>query len=91
MAFSPVNAAVLTGVTVTVGQWSQEKGLTINVVVGSTIYAVVLAGMNEISPDLASKFGILVLVIALFMYGPAIAWKLGMLDKAKYPTAPDWY
>lgn len=90
MAISPVNAAVLTGVTVTIGQWSQDKGLTINVVVGSTVFAIVLAGMNEVSPELAGKFGLLVMVIALFMYGPAIAWKLGMVDKRKYPTAPKW-
>lgn len=90
MAFSPVNSAVLTGVTVTVGQWSQDKGVTINVVVGSAIFAIGLAAINEAAPDLASKFGLLVLVVALFMYGPAIAWKLGMLDKKKYPVAPSW-
>jgi hypothetical protein len=86
----PLNSAVLTGAVVTGGMWAQGKGLTIRTVVGAGTLAIGLALMQDSAPQLASKFALLVLVVALFMYGPAIAWRAGLIDHKKYPKAPNW-
>lgn len=90
MALSTTNAAVLTGATVTVGKWAAGETLDIKTVVGATFLAIGLSVMDEVAPELASKFAMLVVVIALFAYLPAIAWKAGLLDHSKYPKPPVW-
>lgn len=73
------NAAVATGVIVTTGRLASGKGLDTKVVVGAAATALFLAGINEASPDLAGKFATAIVIIALFMYAPAIFWKLGLI------------
>lgn len=69
------NSAVLTGVVVTTGRYSQGKKITMRVVVGATFLAIVLAVMPT---ELADKFGLLVLVAAVLNYGASIAKKTGL-------------
>ena len=86
MAMGPVDSAVLTGVIVSAGRWSQGKSLSMRTFIGAGTFAVFLAVINANDQDLASKFALLVLVAAAFAYGPDIAEKLGLLDKSK-PTS----
>lgn len=86
----PVNAAVLTGTVVTAGTWAAGKPLTIRTVVGATVVAVGLAAMNDSAPQLANRFGVLILVVALFMYAPAVLWKAGLISHKRYPKPPIW-
>lgn len=72
------STVVLTGVVVTAGRWSQGKGLTMRIVVGGTFLAIALAAMAEANADLASKFGLLVLAVAVLTYGVDIAKKTGL-------------
>jgi hypothetical protein len=72
------NAVVGVGIITVAGRWSQEKPLDIKVAIGVGALALFLAAFNESYPELASKFAVLVLVAALFLYGPAIAKKAGL-------------
>jgi hypothetical protein len=86
----PLNSAVLTGAVVTGGKWAKGDKLSIDTVVGAGALAIGLSLMNSSAPELASKFATLILVVALFMYGPALAWRAGLIDHKKYPKAPSW-
>lgn len=90
MAFSPVNAAVLTGLTVTAGQWASGEPLSLRTIIGGSFLAVALAAMNEVSPDLATKFATLIVVVVLFRYGPAIFNKFGLVSDPVYKDAKNW-
>lgn len=78
MAFSTTNAVVLTGAIVVGGYWANDRKLSIRLAVGGTVLMLALAAMNEADPGLASKFAVLIVVAALFMYGPSIAKKTGL-------------
>lgn len=84
----PTTAVVLTGVTVVLGEWAGGHGIRMRTVVGGTFLAVSLSVLGEVSPDLAGKFGALVLTVAAFTYGPSIASKLGLLPPGVKP--PKW-
>lgn len=90
MAFSPVNAAVLTATTVTVGQWSAGEPLTPRYIVGGAFLAISLAVLNEMSEKLAAQFALLILVVTAFRWGPAIFHKFGLIDDAAYNAAKGW-
>lgn len=79
MAFSTTNSIVLTGTIVTVGRWAEGKSLSVKVVTGAVFVAIGLAAMGEIAPQVAQPFGILILVMALWLYFPAIAKKAGII------------
>jgi hypothetical protein len=70
-------SAVTTGLVVTVGRWSQGKGMEARVAIGAGILAVILSVIENGHPDLAGKFGTLILVSALMAYMVPIAKKLG--------------
>lgn len=76
------NLVVGTAAVVVAGRWAQDKPLNIGVVVGGGFLALGLAFLNEASPVLASRFAILVFVVATFMYVPAIAKSVGLTRKA---------
>lgn len=78
MAMGPVDSAVLTGVVVSTGRWANGKSLDMRVFVGAAVFAVGLAVINSQNQRLASQFALLVLVAAVFAYGPAIVKKLGL-------------
>lgn len=90
MAFSPINAAVLTAGTVTIGQWSAGNPLTPRYIIGGAFLAVSLAAMNEMSEKLASQFALLILVVTVFRWGPAIFHKFGLIDDRTYNAAKGW-
>lgn len=75
------SAVVATGVIVTIGQWSDDKHLSVRVVVGAGALALALAAMPDV---LAERFAALFLVVAAFLYIPSIAYKAG-LTKVKPP------
>lgn len=72
------NAVVLTAFLVVAGRWSESKPLDIKVAVGTGGLAIFMSVLNSANEDLASKFAVLVLVGAVFLYGPAIAKKAGL-------------
>lgn len=80
------NSVVGTALVVAVGKWSQDETIGVRVVVGGFFLAVLLSVMEQGSPKLASRFALLVFVVAAFMYVPAIAYKAGLTDI----EPPDW-
>lgn len=85
---TPLNSAVLTGLTVTLGLWSENKKLSINIVVGVTVLAVFLSVLESSRADLARAFGTLILVGAVLRYAIPITSKLGLTGASSLP-APD--
>lgn len=77
MSMSPVSSAVLTGGIVAAANVVDKKGLSFRQVAGVGIYAIMLAGINEWSPEIAGKFALLVLLGAAFMYVPTIVTATG--------------
>lgn len=72
------NAVIMTSLVVVAGRWANDKPLDIRLAVGTAGLALFLAVINSSQPELASKFAVLVLVAAVFMYGPGIAKKAGL-------------
>lgn len=70
-------SAVATGVVVTVGRWTEGKGLEAKVVIGAGFYAIVLSVIADSQPDFAGKIAVLVLVTALLIYMIPIGKALG--------------
>lgn len=70
-------SAVATGVIVTVGRWTQGKGLEAKVVIGAGFYAITLSVIASSQPDFAGKVAALVLVTALLIYMVPISKALG--------------
>lgn len=86
-------SAVLTGTVVTVGRWSQGKGLEAKVVIGAGVFAIGLSAIASGQPEFAGKLGALVLVGALLTYGIPIAKALNTsnttpINSATHGTAP---
>lgn len=78
MSLGTTNTIVLTGTVVTVGRWAEGKTIDIRLVVGGTILAVGLAALSAINANLASSFGVLILVGALLRYTIPIVSKTGI-------------
>lgn len=70
------NAAVGTGVIVVLGKWAKDETLDVGIVVGSAVFAVALSILPE---PLGDKFALLVLMLAGFIYGPAIGFRAGLV------------
>lgn len=77
---STTTLVVGTGVIVAAGRVVSGKGMSIDVVVGGAALAISLAFLPDI---LAERFALMVFIIALFAYGPAIAHSTGLDKKAK--------
>jgi hypothetical protein len=75
---TPLNSAVLTGLVVVLGQWSENKKLSIRVVIGVTVLAIFLSILDSTRADLAKAFGVLILVGAVLRYGVPLTKKLGL-------------
>lgn len=75
---STTGPVVLTGMVVTAGRWSQGKTLTMRIVVGGAVLAIMLAAIGEANEELAGKFAVLVLAAAVLTYGVDIAKKTGL-------------
>lgn len=75
---NPTTAVVLTGAMTAAGQWADKKQITMRMVVGIGIYAIGLSVLAEADAKLASQFGLLVLIGAVFIYGPAVFKAFGV-------------
>lgn len=75
---SPLTAALATGGIVAIANLTQHKSLTFRQLLGTGVYAILLAMINESEPGLASKFAVLVLVGALLKYGTEIFGAMGL-------------
>lgn len=69
-----------TVVLVVAGQWTKGTLIPIKVIIGGTVYILLLSFMNDAVPALAKNFAILVLITAAFVYAVPIFSKLGLLD-----------
>lgn len=74
---NPTSAVVLTGTITAAGTWAQDKQISIRTFVGTGVLAIILAAMGEVSPELASQFGLLIVVAAALYYTIPIAKGLG--------------
>lgn len=72
------SAVMLTGLLVVGGYWSQDQKLNLRIAIGVVALALFLSVLDGYSPDIAGKFAVLVLITAVFLYGPAIAKKAGL-------------
>lgn len=71
-------SVVLTSVIVAVGQWSKKDGkITIKLVIGMMVLAIILAAMESGNEKLARQFAALILVGALLTNVVPITKKLG--------------
>lgn len=85
MAVSTATVATGTVFVVIVGQWSKGTLVPIRVIVGGTVYILLMSFLDEAEPKLARLFGILVLITAVFLYAVPIFQGLGLLDGGKKP------
>lgn len=74
---------LLTGLVVTGGQIAKGNGISIKIIVAVLFLAMVLSVMGDANSELSKKFGLLILVVAVFAYGPAIIKGTGLADKKK--------
>lgn len=70
-------SVVGTGIIVAVGKWAKDETLSVQIAVGVAGVAIALSLLNEADEKLASGFAALILLLAAFMYLPAIVKKLG--------------
>lgn len=75
---NPANAAILTGVIVTLGRWSEGKKIDIRVVVGVTLLALFLSIMSQTQNKMATGFSLLIVIAALLKYTIPISKRLGI-------------
>lgn len=72
---------ILLAIVVTTGKWSKGKGLDVRTVIQAVFLALMLAVIGESQPAFAKKFGILILVGAVFYYAPSILEKTSLSKK----------
>lgn len=72
------SSAVLTGVIVGVGRWAKNQDINMKVVISITFMAIILAVLGEVNEKFSQQMGVLVLVAAVFTYGPDIVKKAGL-------------
>lgn len=68
-----------TAALVVAGRFAQSKPVDIKIAVGAGALAISLSVINSASPELASRFALLILVIATYLYVPSIAKKTGLI------------
>lgn len=72
-------AVVATGAIVVAGKWANDEPLSVKLAVGVGAFALALTLIGEANDKLASQFALLVLILAMFRYVPAIAKKTGLV------------
>jgi hypothetical protein len=72
------SSLMLTGGIVTLGRWAEGKPLSMRVVLGAGFVALMLAGVSNADKEFGRKFALLILVIALYAYGPPILTRSGL-------------
>lgn len=72
-------SVVATATLVVAGRLAQSKPVDVKIAVGAGALAVSLSVLNSASSELASRFALLILVIAAYLYVPSIAKKTGLI------------
>lgn len=75
---NPVTAALVTGVLIVAGKWSDGKSPNMDNAVGVAGIAVGLALMEQASEKLASAFAWLIVLTVAFVYFPKIVKGAGL-------------
>lgn len=70
-------SAVLSGVVVVGGQWSEGKGINAHSLLGAGFLAIGLSVLASINDELSRGFALLVLVGVLLRYGLSITKAMG--------------
>ena len=65
---------------VTLGRWADDKYIDMRYVVGSGVYATIVAFLEQGNSKLASQIAWLVFVSALLIYTIPVAGKLGLIS-----------
>lgn len=68
---------------VAVGQWQQDKHISMKYVVGSGVYALSVALLGNSHQKLAEQLALLVFVSAVLMYGVQIAVGFGLIEQPR--------
>ncbi len=69
---STTTAVVMTAALAVTGAWVKDKSLSIRLAVGIGGVALFLAVIAEADAKLAQQLGVLILIGAVFVYGPDI-------------------
>lgn len=75
--------AVMTGVLVAAGRWSQGKTIGVEIAIGTAGVALILSLIANANEQLAQRFGLLILLAAAFAFLPGLVSKLGLNDTKK--------
>ena len=75
---NPTSAIVLTGAIVALGKWAKGDKIDIKLVVGGAFAAIVLVVFAEVNDKYARAMALLILVAAVYSYGPTLVKKAGL-------------
>lgn len=75
---NPTSAIVLAGGLVALGKWSKGQKLDMHFVISASFVAITLTVLAEINDKFARAMSVLILVAALYAYGPSIVTKAGL-------------
>jgi hypothetical protein len=77
---SAISSAVATGAIVVVSKTIDKKPvISGRFVIGTGVYILMLAMINEARPELASSFALLVLLLAVYTYALPLFTNLGVI------------
>jgi hypothetical protein len=77
---SAISSAVATGAIVVVSKTIDKKSvISGRFVIGTGVYILMLAMINEARPELASSFALLVLLLAVYTYALPLFTGLGVI------------
>lgn len=76
MSNNALNWALATGAVVAVANVVEKKSVSAPQVLGTVIYALALSAVNTVSPDVATKFALLVLVGVALTRGYTVLTKV---------------
>jgi hypothetical protein len=74
---STSSSVILTGLTVAAGTWANGGHIGVRPVLGLGFVALFLATISQADEELAAKFALLILLAAVFIYGPPVVKKIG--------------
>jgi hypothetical protein len=75
---SPVASAALTGAIVAGANLVDKRKVSGKQLIGTGVYLVGLAAINETDPKIAETFALIVLIGVLFTQGPKLAKGIGL-------------
>lgn len=75
---NPTSAIVLTATIVALGKWAKDEKLDIKFIVAGGFAAIVLTVLAEVNDKYARAMGMLILIAAVYAYGPLLVKKAGL-------------